>query len=1041
VEGVDLMNKKYFYVLGLVLVLSLTFIGFSSSLLINTFNNGLEENNLTFTTNENITRYLEINRFANVTSATMNLSGFNQTDIETDQEDSYNDYGSTLESSVDEDFGTSECRRTVSSPLSYIIDENMSIENYTYGSINWTTKGFYRYKDVSHYGYNIIYYYNHTGDAWVILGYSNCGSSIAVDDTKTVNTCNFAIPSEGIKNSEIFIRTNMKAYNPDGEADCSFANYPTIYYEGKLTQYDVENLNNASTTINNTEVWSSPGQFNETNNQTNDFTSTLNTALNNGACDCTGCSLTGDNCKISTIFHSDSAGILKYSALDIQYNQYPKITLESPGNNTNAPQLKTLTCSAESESNLQNLTMYSWNSTGEYQTNTSTDVSNYYVFDGVYDEVNVSHSESLNISENLTISAWVKFDNNTAFDRIIVKSHNESTQPYSMFGLIRVGGTYHPTEEDGQVRLELGQNGIQHVIHTTSKPPIGQWVHIVGIYNGSSAELYYNGSLETAGQQIWDSLNETYVNMSGALDTNDMPLSIGSDGLDTSSNYFNGSIDEVRIFNRSLSPAEVLGLYNMGRFNESDTTLEGIVAEYHFNNNTNLTDSSGNSNDGILINDTRMSSNINMSIDMDFNKTDTYLWNCLGVSSLGLSKWNQLGNFTLNVNIDDPIINLQIDNNSFFDTNESIYLNYTPLHSTQTVDTCELYGNWSGGWSVNQTDTSITEDSINSFVVNLTDSTYLWNVKCNTTETGNSALDITGNRTFTVDTISPTINTVTITTTTGSQTVGLSTNSTDLNLDSCRYTVYNLAGGVDGSNEDIVFNCSESTSFSTSGFATYNLSVIANDSAGNEKTTYTTFTTSVETTGQAGGGSTTVIVGGEIQWIMEVSEGLARYDKNMLQGTSLKLSVQFENIGDSSRELTLVCEDKQGTVCQYVTFPEETFTLPLLKDTKLRKSFKITIPEDFDIGDYQFNIKAVDDLSRSGEITVFLKVSEGGTLTSILTKLGSSTESGIPYLLIFAPVLIFSLIFSSIIFRKVPLRPIWVILVSAILSFGSIVFL
>jgi len=52
-------------------------------------------------------------------------------------------------------------------------------------------------------------------------------------------------------------------------------------------------------------------------------TSAITSALNNGACDCDGCSLNGDNCSIPVLFHSDTAGNLEYSNINIDYETGP----------------------------------------------------------------------------------------------------------------------------------------------------------------------------------------------------------------------------------------------------------------------------------------------------------------------------------------------------------------------------------------------------------------------------------------------------------------------------------------------------------------------------------------------------------------------------------------------------------------------------------------------------------------------------------------------------------------------------------------------
>lgn len=73
--------------------------------------------------------------------------------------------------------------------------------------------------------------------------------------------------------------------------------------------------------------WSHSGAFRLTNNRTADFNASLNTALNNGACNCTGCSIVSSSCLIPFTFHSNSEGILEYSNLNILYNITANISL------------------------------------------------------------------------------------------------------------------------------------------------------------------------------------------------------------------------------------------------------------------------------------------------------------------------------------------------------------------------------------------------------------------------------------------------------------------------------------------------------------------------------------------------------------------------------------------------------------------------------------------------------------------------------------------------------------------------------------------
>ena len=71
------------------------------------------------------------------------------------------------------------------------------------------------------------------------------------------------------------------------------------------------------------------------------------------------------------------------------------------------------------------------------------------------------------------------------------------------------------------------------------------------------------------------------------------------------------------------------------------------------------------------------------------------------------------------------------------------------------IDSCTLYGNFNGAWQSNETKTGILSGIQNNFSINLTNSSYLWNVRCNDT-VGNYNFS-QSNYTFTIDSIPPSI--------------------------------------------------------------------------------------------------------------------------------------------------------------------------------------------------------------------------------------------------------------------------------------------
>ena len=78
------INQKNFYIIFVLLIFVI--IPLISAIQVINFDNGLTEENLTFSGNENITRNLTINRYSNITSAFMNLSGYETpTSLETNE--------------------------------------------------------------------------------------------------------------------------------------------------------------------------------------------------------------------------------------------------------------------------------------------------------------------------------------------------------------------------------------------------------------------------------------------------------------------------------------------------------------------------------------------------------------------------------------------------------------------------------------------------------------------------------------------------------------------------------------------------------------------------------------------------------------------------------------------------------------------------------------------------------------------------------------------------------------------------------------------
>jgi len=154
-------------------------------------------------------------------------------------------------------------------------------------------------------------------------------------------------------------------------------------------------------------------------------------------------------------------------------------------------------------------------------------------FDGVDDYISLGNN-NFQFNNDFTVSAWVNDRNTgvTGIQQIIGTSGRR-------WGLGRDSAGIYFAFYDGTLR-KISYNA------TTN-----QWLHLVGVKSPSGSEFFVDGvSVGTY------SSTSSIVYFSGDTD-------IGGDP--SLARYWNGSIDDTRVYNRALSAGEVTQLYNLGR--------------------------------------------------------------------------------------------------------------------------------------------------------------------------------------------------------------------------------------------------------------------------------------------------------------------------------------------------------------------------------------------------------------------------------------------------------------------------------------------
>ena len=198
-------------------------------------------------------------------------------------------------------------------------------------------------------------------------------------------------------------------------------------------------------------------------------------------------------------------------------------------------------------------------------------------FDGIDSYVNVGDKASLVVSNAMTMQAWI--NPTRAYISYEPEAFIDKQGEYQLFRF-----------PDGTIQWAFANTDPGwYAINTGYVAPLNQWTNITVTYDLGLIKTYANGILV-----------HTY-NGAGNIgdifpDHND--FEIGRSLLDGTGSYFQGSIDDVRIWNKARTQTEIQADLNR----ELTGNETGLVGYWNFNSITNNTvqDLTSNHNDGTL---------------------------------------------------------------------------------------------------------------------------------------------------------------------------------------------------------------------------------------------------------------------------------------------------------------------------------------------------------------------------------------------------------------------------------------------------------
>lgn len=174
-------------------------------------------------------------------------------------------------------------------------------------------------------------------------------------------------------------------------------------------------------------------------------------------------------------------------------------------------------------------------------------------FDGVNDYGQLDHNSYINFDTAMTLTAWIKFENLEKFAVIMEKQGSY--------------GLHVSTDGSAYFYIKSAADNTEHQVAIPSSSIVaGRWMNITTTYSQSTRTL----KLYIDGLPFGSEVLPASVTGIGNIE---FPFTIGRQHS-TQNHYFQGFVDETRLYNRALNDDEVLR--ESGRITKTDT--EGLVA-------------------------------------------------------------------------------------------------------------------------------------------------------------------------------------------------------------------------------------------------------------------------------------------------------------------------------------------------------------------------------------------------------------------------------------------------------------------------------
>lgn len=290
-------------------------------------------------------------------------------------------------------------------------------------------------------------------------------------------------------------------------------------------------------------------------------------------------------------------------------------------------------------------------------------------FSTAIEYLNLGYKLPSNANDNFTISMWFKTNHNysSGYEGLLISDDTTASNPdFILYVNSNQKLQYSITDTPGTTTTTIISSGTVND---------GNFHNVIIIKNNTGMTLYLDGTLseyKNANTNDWDRGDNLFI------------------GNQRTDNYrqFYGIIDEVGLWNRSLSSSEITSLYNYGNslpypFYLSNNRSINFNIKNEYDNSTVYNFTVTATNGTITYNDSTTDGNVNLNLGLglwNYNITVPYFYENL----IQVSNYNVVSDETLNNYAIQSLLNIStyaiISNIALFDFNASI-----PLYSNSTT--------------------------------------------------------------------------------------------------------------------------------------------------------------------------------------------------------------------------------------------------------------------------------------------------------------------------------------------------------------------